>query len=301
MIVGGPEQSRRRALVKFDVSVLPPDANVLEARFRLTNNVGGPPSNVSVHRVLADWGESTSMATGTEMDGAPAEPGDATWLHRFYDTDNWRLPGGEYVRESSATLEVRLGGRDRYNFNTDGTVKDVQYWIHNPASNFGWALAAGEDSAKAFSTREDTLVVERPFLEVKWSKFNYLTTESSDLPEPNVNDILYDSATDLFWLALSTRGLATIDVSNSKWRFYTANDGLPSNVIYSIALVDGVVWVATQNGLARQLSDGTFRGYDRGAGLPAERVRKVYSDDPSRLWLSFVQAGAARVVPSSAE
>jgi hypothetical protein len=273
MIVGGPDQSRRRALVEFDIAaVLPPDATILEARLRLTNNKGGPPSDVAIHRALADWGESTSLdTTGTELVGAQAETGDATWLHRFYDTDTWRIAGGDFARDASASVEVRSGGGQRYNWETPGTAADVQSWLRDPSSNFGWIIVADDDTSKAFSTREDTLVAERPFLELTWSKFAYFTTLSSDLPEPNINDVLYDKDNDLFWLAFSTRGLAKLDVANSTWQFFTTNDGLPSDVIFSIVMIDGVIWVATQNGIARHFGDGTFRGYNRGAGLPANR------------------------------
>jgi ligand-binding sensor domain-containing protein len=128
-----------------------------------------------------------------------------------------------------------------------------------------------------------------------------MTPVDSDLPEPDVNDIMYDPDSDLFWVALATEGLATVDLEASKWTFYTTSNGLPSNYVYSIAKVDGTIWVATQNGIARQRAGGSWQGYDSGGGLKADRVRRLYADIPTRIWLSYVQAGAGVVLPQTAE
>jgi ligand-binding sensor domain-containing protein len=128
----------------------------------------------------------------------------------------------------------------------------------------------------------------------------YYTMGETGLLEANVNDIVYDETRDLFWVAFATKGLASVDVEGSTWSYYSTEDGLPSNVVYSIALVDDVVWVGTQGGVAQKLN-GKFQGYGRSGGLPADRVRKVYSDKPSNLWAGFVNSGVALLKPGSAE
>ena len=50
---------------------------------------------IELHKLLADWGEGTSQATGEEGQGAPATPNDATWRHRFFDTIFWTNEGGD--------------------------------------------------------------------------------------------------------------------------------------------------------------------------------------------------------------
>lgn len=129
------------------------------------------------------------------------------------------------------------------------------------------------------------------------------TPANSGLPEPNVNDILYDEVNDVFWLALATRGLARVDVANSTWTSFTTENGLPSNVCYSLAMRNGDLWIATQLGITRQIGDSSFRGYGRSGGLPADRVRLVYLDpnNDNRMYLGFIGAGAARVDPGTAE
>lgn len=129
----------------------------------------------------------------------------------------------------------------------------------------------------------------------------YYTTVNSALAEPNVNDLYYDPDTDLMWVAFATEGVATVDVDGKTWTYYRMSNGLPSNVVYSVTKVGDVIWVGTQGGLARMKSDGQWQGYGRSGGLPADRVRRVYSSGPSELWACFVEAGAARLDPNSAE
>lgn len=127
------------------------------------------------------------------------------------------------------------------------------------------------------------------------------TTENSPLPEPRVNDIYYDSVRDEFWVSFNTAGIAEVSVVNKTWTFHTTVNGLPSNTVYSVTGANGEIWAGTQDGLARLKGTGKWQPYGRSGGLQADRVRVVYSDDGSRLWLAFVESGAARVDPSSAQ
>jgi ligand-binding sensor domain-containing protein len=124
---------------------------------------------------------------------------------------------------------------------------------------------------------------------------------NSGLLEPNVNDIFYDADTDLFWVAFSTRGLAVVDVDASMWTYFNMRNGLPSNVVYSVTKVGETIWVGTQNGVARQLGDGNFRGYGRSGGLPGDRVRRLYSNDSNSLWAALIENGAVELDPASAQ
>jgi ligand-binding sensor domain-containing protein len=127
----------------------------------------------------------------------------------------------------------------------------------------------------------------------------YYTMLNSDLPEADINDIFYDEDTDLFYLALATKGLAEIDVTNSEWRIYTMEDGLPSNIVNSVTKADGRIWVGTQTGIAGQRTNKTWQAYGKAGGLPGHIVRNVYSDNGVRLYVSFIDAGVALVDPAS--
>jgi ligand-binding sensor domain-containing protein len=137
------------------------------------------------------------------------------------------------------------------------------------------------------------------------------TTVNSGLPEPNVNAIFFDeddpnAAEGIFWVATSTRGVSHVNVENSTWTTFTAVNGLPSNIIYSVARAaapgsGSTIWVATQNGVARLQANGAWQGYNTGGGLSHDRVRLVYSPDGTALWIGYVNGGAARLNASGAE
>jgi ligand-binding sensor domain-containing protein len=134
------------------------------------------------------------------------------------------------------------------------------------------------------------------------------TEENSGLPESNVNAIYFDDDDDLFWVAVSTQGVSSVDVDNSIWTNYTTVQGLPSNTVYSVTRAaspevgsTSTIWVATQNGIARLKSDGTWQGYSTSGGLSSDRVRRVYSDNGLNLWCGYIAGGAARLKPTSGQ
>ncbi len=140
------------------------------------------------------------------------------------------------------------------------------------------------------------------------STFFTYTENNSGLPEPNVTAIFADSIAgeDVLWVATANRGVSSVRVDASTWTTYTILEGLPSNTVFSVtraAAPEGgtTIWVATQDGVARLQGDGTWQGYNTGGGLAADRVRKVYSDDGLHLWVGYVDAGAARLDPRSAQ
>jgi hypothetical protein len=162
----------RRALIAFPIAENIPDgAVIVEASLTLfmSRTITGPRVN-TLHRVLADWGEGDSDATGEEGIGAPPAPGDATWIHTFYDTDFWTLPGGDFLGTETASQVVDQNGF--YTWSSDSMVLDVQMWLDNPEENFGWIILGDESSivtAKRFDTRENPEPSVRPVLEVEYA------------------------------------------------------------------------------------------------------------------------------------
>lgn len=167
----------RRGVVHFDVaSALPAGAKIRSVRLILflakANNMAG---DIGVHRVLADWGEGASYATGGK--GAAAQAGDATWLHTFYPDFSWSTAGGDFSAQPSAVQTIGGAVRSYTWESTKQLVKDVELWLANPAENFGWILIGDENtpqSVQAFSSREplcDPAVTElpAPLLEVTYS------------------------------------------------------------------------------------------------------------------------------------
>jgi hypothetical protein len=171
--------SIRRGLVAFDVAgTLPAGATVISAsltlsmsRTRLSNT-----EVMSLHRALSDWGQGTSAAGGQEGGGAPSTPGDATWIHTFFDGSLWTTPGGDFSSTPSASRTV--GGIGSYVWgSTSGMVADLQHWVDTPAENFGWVITGNEvapGTAKRFDSHEHLDPGSRPRLTV-----SYVTIEDT--------------------------------------------------------------------------------------------------------------------------
>jgi hypothetical protein len=161
----------RRGLIGFDITAtLPPGATVTSASLTLhvSRTVVGPES-IGVHNVLAEWGESTSNSNVQGGGGgAPSAPGDATWIHTFFDTSLWVSPGGDFRAASSAAEPVDDIGF--YTWSGAQMAADVQAWLDDPTKNFGWVLIGPENvnSTKRFGTRENRTDMFRPRLTVRY-------------------------------------------------------------------------------------------------------------------------------------
>lgn len=163
----------RRALIAFDIAgAIPAGSTIQSAKLTLTLTVTvSGPHPVGLNRVLAPWGEGASDAGAAGGGGgAPATPGDATWVHRFYDTTLWNTPGGDFGAQV-ATATVDAIGPYTWGSTAD-MVADVQAWLDHPESNFGWMVIGNElppaPTAKRFGTRESLTAGERPMLEIQF-------------------------------------------------------------------------------------------------------------------------------------
>src|SRR5205814_8485784 len=136
---------------------IPPGSTILGVTLSLNTSrtASDTPRNVELHKLLADWGEGTSVAPGEEGDGAPATTNDATWRHRFFDSVFWTTQGGDFSATVSASQSV--AGTGQYTWSSTQMIADVQSWLDNPGSNFGWLVLGDETggaTAKRFHNRE---------------------------------------------------------------------------------------------------------------------------------------------------
>ncbi len=165
-------QEIRRALIAFDpAGAIPAGSTITSVTLTLNMSitiVAGVP--VSLHRAAADWGEGTSRALGFEGTGAPAEPGDATWAHTFFNTSFWSQLGGDFSTVPSATTIVDQVGP--YQWSSASMVADAQSWLDAPATNFGWVIVADESvfpTAKRFDSRQHANPGVHPALRVEFT------------------------------------------------------------------------------------------------------------------------------------
>lgn len=172
LFAGMTAQNRlRRALLRFDLSAVVPDhATITSASLTLymSRSITGT-EEVSLHRALASWSEGPSVAPGEGGNGAPAEAGDATWLHRSYATESWATPGGDF--DPAATASALVVGIGAYTWSSSQLTDDVRRWAGGTLENHGWFILGNEGAkttAKRFNSREHEEADTRPALRVEY-------------------------------------------------------------------------------------------------------------------------------------
>jgi hypothetical protein len=169
--VGANSQGNvRRGVLRFDVAAAVP-ANAVVDSVRLTlhlsNATNAIPRSVALHRMLADWGEGSSSASGGS--GAASTSGDATWLHAFKPDVLWQNAGGDFAPGASDSTQVNQPGF--YSWSGPGLAADVRLWLGG-APNFGWLLQGDEatpSSARRFDSREHATEEFRPVLTIHFT------------------------------------------------------------------------------------------------------------------------------------
>ncbi|HEV8376376.1 MAG TPA: DNRLRE domain-containing protein, partial [Candidatus Polarisedimenticolia bacterium] len=161
---------RRRALLAFDIAgSIPAGSTIASATLILyMSGTNAGPVEVSLHRVDAEWGEGASSSSGGG--GAASETGDATWVHRFYDSEFWASPGGDFDFTPHGVSTVDQIGPYLWS-STPEMVADVQSWLDDPAGNHGWILLGDETrptTVKRFDSRESLDESARPLLAVDY-------------------------------------------------------------------------------------------------------------------------------------
>jgi hypothetical protein len=187
--------SARRALLSFDLSSIPSGAVVTDVQLTLTlAQVSGsnPPgmATIGLFDLAQSWGEgtagSTSLGVGGTGNGFTASAGDATWNAATSGSTPWGAAGGDHAAAASASLTLvgTTPGTAYTWLSTPQLVADVQGWLNNPATNFGWELInANESTANSlygfYSSEWHTfaggLASQEPVLQVTYS-----------VPEPRV-------------------------------------------------------------------------------------------------------------------
>lgn len=168
---GGSTQ--RRGAIRFDFSSIPAGSTITSVSLKLYCSAAGLTTayTVSLRKMNASWGEGPSTAFGGG--GAPSAEGDVTWLHRFYPNTLWSTAGGQFSSTVSASRSV--GGQGYYTWaSTAQLVADVQGWLNNPSTNFGWMVQGNEtvlQASKRFDSREAGAAT-RPQLTVVYTRPN---------------------------------------------------------------------------------------------------------------------------------
>jgi hypothetical protein len=189
--VFGGQSRKLRAVLAFDVaSAVPAGSTITGASLTMltVNSVSGAIEH-TLHRVTADWGEGASSGAGGS--GAPAQAGDATWLHRFYPDVLWSAAGGEFAATPSASAEVASFGL-YVTWSSAAMAADVQQWLDGAAGNFGWMVIGDEaafNTAKKFAGKEWETVEERPMLVIEFTP-PPCVGDATDDGQVNIDDVM---------------------------------------------------------------------------------------------------------------
>lgn len=145
-----------RALLKFDLAALPPDATVTGATLTLkVTRTSQAPASYELHRVLRAWEEMQ-----------------ATW-NSCLSGLAWNQAGGEAGTDyaPAATASAILAGAGSSGaLNSATLLSDVLLWMTNASANFGWMLrASGEPSGtgRQLGSREN--LGNEPVLTIEFS------------------------------------------------------------------------------------------------------------------------------------
>lgn len=166
------QNSIRRGLVSFDVASAVPAGSVITGAtltlFQSSANVDA--RLISPHRALESWGQGASNASaGGGGGGTAAAIGDATWLHRSFNTTLWSVAGGAYSATASASTVV--SGNGFYSWSGAALAMDAQSFLDSGGTNFGWLLRGDESvsaTTKRFATREEPNGSLRPVLTIEY-------------------------------------------------------------------------------------------------------------------------------------
>ena len=175
IFVGNTNTSKaRRAVIAFDIANAIPAGVIIESvELNLTlSKTRASSETVTLHRLNTDWGEGSSNASGEEGGGAASQTGDATWIHRFYNTEPWTAPGGDFESTAAASVVVAAAGKYVWG-STESMVANVQSWLDAPVNNFGWLIKgteSGSKTASRFNSKENSNISSRPVLRVTYTE-----------------------------------------------------------------------------------------------------------------------------------
>lgn len=155
-----------RGLIEFDFAASIPTGatiNTVSLNLFMSRTQNMNVETVSVHRVLAEWGEGGSAAPMGEGGGASAQAEDATWLHAFFASSLWSTAGGDF--NAVATASASVGGVGAYVWSSSQLTADVADFLADAAGNHGWVVIGNEAAlAKRFDSVQNPSNSQRPRL-----------------------------------------------------------------------------------------------------------------------------------------
>ena len=102
----------------------------------------------------------------------------------MFDTVAWTTPGGDFTAAASASADVPDMNAVTWG-STPELVADVQAWVDDPSSNFGWIVIGNESAritAKRFASRQAPQAAQRPRLVIDFQSATAATPTPTVTP-----------------------------------------------------------------------------------------------------------------------
>ena len=208
----------------------------------------------------------------------------------WYDCGNSVLPGSE-VNAICIDSDQRMwiGTNDGFAWIDQGV------WRSNTDEN--WPMqytdVTGfcEDSAGAvwFCTsgnlRENRYLAKK--VDNEWTIYNYHTFENTTLPGASFSGFTDMAVDPVNRIWAGTDGWGVFHHNDSQWiQWSTANSDLPSDEVRALAIQsDGIVWIGTEEGLAKLTGDEWQIFTEAGSGLPDDEITALHLDNSGYLWI----------------
>ena len=178
--------TRRRALLRFDLTALPADATIDSAQLELTvtRTVSGALS-VGVHRVQTSRQEGSANAGTPGGQGTTPGANDPTWTLSAFPATPWTTAGGDFVATASGAVTLDAVG-DYVFAASAGMLADLTDWQANPAGNLGWILLGDEaqspPNAKRLESVEAINAATHPRLRINYTPAVVQQTPTIPIP-----------------------------------------------------------------------------------------------------------------------
>ena len=180
----------------------------------------------------------------------------------------------------------------------------VQRWngstwvgMNNPTGNADLQQIAADSSGDVWLA--STIGLLR-YSEGTWTTY---TPDNSDLPAQFVLSVTPEPSGDAVWVG-TDQGLARFD--GTDWTVYTEADGLPANIISTIAIApNGNVWIGAFDGVTWPYHGGvgvfngtTWKSYTTAnSPLQHNQVQAITVGLDGRVWIGTASEGAAILTP----
>jgi hypothetical protein len=156
----------RRGLIEFNIGAkIPAGSTITGVTLQMDlgqaagsgGGVGGGTGGsqtISLFDESQAWGQPTNVAGASSFSaighGGSAATGDATWNDAFFNTTPWTTAGGDYSSSLSDRGDATVGATlTTYPWSAAGMTADVQNWLNNPATNFGWLIRNSDETSLA--------------------------------------------------------------------------------------------------------------------------------------------------------